>query len=449
MISSLKLTETLIACALLFGAAVSARAERPAGMALGTADQKAMDLRAVRIFSSSEFRARLTDVEQILAGDPLAADPEAKAMIGRDAAAIAFNALQMMVDSDSERPKILWAGDAPHRWFGVDVPFASYGLNNPDNIYRVVPIDGASRYVITGKIGAKPPAQASYLLYNSIPGDGSGPIDKPIDGLLDKDIVTGSDGRFTITIDGDPKGAATGNPANHIRSAADARLLIIRESMSDWEHETPAQLSIERVGGSDPKPAATDAELGDRAIALAAKMTAFWLKYPNGFIQKLPENVVGKPNARGGGFGFTVNGRFALAEDEALVVTLDPATAAYVGFQVADSWAIPFEFVHHAASLTGRQAKPNPDGTITWVVAARDPGAWNWLDTTGVRKGVFGIRWQKLADPSAITDAVRSAKLVKIADLPKELPPGTPMASATDRKMQSARRVASWNRRIQ
>jgi hypothetical protein len=416
-----------------------------AGDGLGTADQKALDLQSVRIFSSLAFQARLGEVEAAFTGDKLAAAAEAKKMIAADAAAIAFNALQLVVDGDPERPKIMWSGDAVHHWFGVDVPFASYGLNNPDNIYRVVPIDGASRYVITGRLGGRPPAQSSYFLYNSVPGDGTGPIDGPIDGLLDKDIKTAPDGTFTIAIDGDPKG----DQPNHIKSRADARLLIIRESMADWAQETPAQLSIKRIGGPEPKPAPTEAGLADRTLTLAPRMIAFWLKYPNAFIFKAPANTIGKPNARGGGFGYTVNGHFAIAADEALMVTLDPATAAYVGFQLADLWAIPFEFVHHTSSLANGQAKPNSDGTITYVIAARDPGVYNWLDTTGLLTGVFGIRWQKLTDDRAIANAIRSVKLVKLADLASALPTGAAIVSEAERKDQLAQRAASWNRRLQ
>jgi hypothetical protein len=31
----------------------------------------------------------------------------------------------------------------------------------------------------------------------------------------------------------------------------------------------------------------------------------------------------------------------------------------------------------------------NPDGTVTLVVATRDPGVANWLDTTGTHEGTL------------------------------------------------------------
>ncbi len=415
------------------------------GLGLKTDDQRILDRRTLRIFNAPDFQARLHQVEKLFEADPIATDPEARKMIVPDTAAIAFNEVQIAVEAAAEQPALMWSGDAPHRWFGMDVPFASYGLNNQDNIYRIAAIDGAARYEIVGRRAARSPAQTTIFLYNSVPGDGTGPIDGPIGGLIDKDIHAAPDGSFKITIDGDAPGSA----ANHIQSRPDAKLLIIRESLSDWAKETPAAMTLRRVGGPSSKSGATDAEVADHALMLASKLTTFWLAYSDGVIFKAPANTVGKPNARGGGWGYTANGRFEIADDEALVVTLDPATAAYVGFELADQWSIPFEFVRHSSSLANGQMAPNPDGTLTYVIAAKDPGVHNWLDTTGFKAGVFGIRWQNLTDNGRVADAVRSIKRVKLSDLAAALPAGTVMVTAAERKAQIAERQASWHRRIE
>jgi hypothetical protein len=415
-----------------------------AGYHLATPDQKAMDIRTVRIFNDPSFQRRLRDSEKLFTATPQAIIPAARDRIAPDTAAIAFNELQIAVDSDSDRPAFMWSGDAPHHWFGVDVPFASYGFNNPDNIYRIVPIDGRSRYEITGRLSSHPPAQTTFFLYNSVPGDGTGPIDGPIDGLLGGDLKTGPDGAFRIAIDGDtPDGKG-----NHLHSQPDARLLIVRETLSDWSKETPAELSIKRVGGPPMGEPWNDARVADYALDLTPKLIAFWLKYPHVQMFSAPANTIGEIHARGGKWGYTVNGRFELAEDEGLVVTIEPASAAYVGFQLADHWAIPFEFVRHTSSLANGQTKANPDGTITYVIAARDPGVYNWLDTTGAASGTFGIRWQNLTDEKRIAGAVRLVKLVKLADMPQVLPAGTVMVSPAERKAQIIARASHWQSRL-
>jgi len=173
------------------------------------------------------------------------------------------------------------------------------------------------------------------------------------------------------------------------------------------------------------------------------------MKYANPMFTRLPANAVGKPNARGGKWGYTANGRFSIGPDEALIVTIDPAGAAYVGFQLADAWGIPLEFVHHTTSLTNAQAKPNADGAISYVIAAKDPGVYNWLDTTGFKAGVFGIRWQSLsADDDRIAGAVRSTKVVKLADLMSVVPAGTPTVTPAERRAQLKAREEAWGRRV-
>ncbi len=121
----------------------------------------------------------------------------------------------------------------------------------------------------------------------------------------------------------------------------------------------------------------------------------------------------GKVTPREGGWGFAASGQFQLQPDEALVVTLDTLGAKYVGFQLTDPWAISTDYIEHQGSLNNHQAVPNADGTFTYVIAARDPGVANWLDTSGLADGFFQIRWQKLPASTNAEAAVKSAKVVK------------------------------------
>jgi hypothetical protein len=87
---------------------------------------------------------------------------------------------------------------------------------------------------------------------------------------------------------------------------------------------------------------------------------------------------------------------------------------------------------------------PNADGTLTLVVAPKDPGVSNWLDTTGLHEGTLFVRWQKLPemlDPHA--QGVRSVRLVKVADLD----PALPRVSPAERKALLAKRAAAYARR--
>jgi hypothetical protein len=164
-----------------------------------------------------------------------------------------------------------------------------------------------------------------------------------------------------------------------------------------------------------------------------------------GFYQG-PANALTSPKIREGGrWGLSSSGHFQLANDEALVLTLDPIGAKYLAVQLASGWLSSLDYLHHTASLNLSQATPNADGTLTLVVAPKDPGVANWLDTTGLHEGTLFVRWQKLPDTlDSHAQGVRSVRLVKVADLD----PVMPRVSPAERKALLAKRAAAYARRF-
>jgi hypothetical protein len=151
---------------------------------------------------------------------------------------------------------------------------------------------------------------------------------------------------------------------------------------------------------------------------------------------------------RGGGWGFAANGNFKIADDEALVVTLDPLGAQYVGFDLTTPWLVSLEHVHGSGSLNNTQAQANPDGTITYVIAPKDPGVYNWLSTSGLHAGNILIRWQAL--PESVTSAeraVRSVQVVKLAGLSAALPSPARRVTVSERRQLAEERAANYARR--
>ena len=133
-----------------------------------------------------------------------------------------------------------------------------------------------------------------------------------------------------------------------------------------------------------------------------------------------------------------------MADDQALVLTLDPIGAKYLSVQLASGWLSSLDYLHHTASLNLSQAKPNTDGTLTLLVAPKDPGVTNWLDTTGLHEDTLFVRWQKLPGLlDAHAQGVRSVRLVKVAELDPTLPRLTP----AERKAQQIERALAYARR--
>ncbi|MBI3692800.1 MAG: hypothetical protein HY239_19615, partial [Mycolicibacterium aromaticivorans] len=102
-------------------------------------------------------------------------------------------------------------------------------------------------------------------------------------------------------------------------------------------------------------------------------------------------------------------------------------------------------YANHQSSLNGFQAEPDDDGVVRYVVAARDPGVPNWLDTTGLPKGFLSFRWTYTQDPEQLPEV--SVSTVPLAQLREHLPATARTVSAAERAEQIAIRQAHVQRR--
>ncbi len=83
---------------------------------------------------------------------------------------------------------------------------------------------------------------------------------------------------------------------------------------------------------------------------------------------------------------FYYHGYFELAEDEALVIEVEriPECRAW-NLQTDNYWMESLDYRYHRIHLNKHTAKYRADGGVTMVLAHRDPGVDNWLDTAGHR----------------------------------------------------------------
>jgi hypothetical protein len=140
------------------------------------------------------------------------------------------------------------------------------------------------------------------------------------------------------------------------------------------------------------------------------------------------------------------NGYFQLANNEALVLTIDPGSAEYFTVPVYNDWTITGDYWNQQTSLNNYQAVPNGDGTYTMVVSVADPGVKNWVSTGGLNQGLISMRFQNLDPNSPDVPSVQSA-VVKLADLPGYLPAGTVLVTPVQRTAQLDARLAGFNKR--
>jgi hypothetical protein len=139
-----------------------------------------------------------------------------------------------------------------------------------------------------------------------------------------------------------------------------------------------------------------------------------------------------------------LEGLYRLAEDEALVLeTPIPAKCLYWAFLVGDMQFRTGDYANNQASLNAHQARLDSDGKFRAVIARRDPGVPNWLDTGGYDEGVIQGRWN-----TCDSAPVPTARLVKLADLRSVLPADTPQVSPAEReRILRDRRLGAQMRR--
>ena len=110
-----------------------------------------------------------------------------------------------------------------------------------------------------------------------------------------------------------------------------------------------------------------------------------WFAFPEWFTYKEPVNTLTSPASTPGGLAsqFSSIGHYALADDEAMVVTVPvcdaaptrPSRSAPTG--TSPPTTSPPDLAHQAQSVA------DPDGLMRYVIRERDPGLANWLETCG------------------------------------------------------------------
>jgi hypothetical protein len=206
-----------------------------------------------------------------------------------------------------------------------------------------------------------------------------------------------------------------------LRSEADTRSIAIRQTFLDRPNQHHAELHIERVGSDGRGRAPLTVEELYLSLLYAgfyvkgvAEIGAGWAtrqsQWPNVFTDEaeLPETDKFKdPQIK------WHQGYFDLAEDEALIVEVTPPDCEYWMIALHNHWMETLDYVNHQTTLNCHSAQLEADGSVRFVIAHRDAGVPNWLDTAGHQRGTVGVRWVG----RDVIDVLPTTRLVKLADL--------------------------------
>lgn len=284
-------------------------------------------------------------------------------------------------------------------------PFTKMGLDNPDTLYFGTRVRAGFEYVVTGRRGST--TDLSFQLLGGEYTDANVPDSETA--FDDRKLEIASDGSYEW----------------RFTPEANAQL-VIREVYNDWS----ARRGIVRIARTDTAgtaPAALTREIIEKRYATAGKQLVqrvrTWLQFPQWFYLNIPVNTMVAPRLTPGGLAtqYSSAGHFELTADQALIITLPVTDAPYLGFQLGSMWYISLDYINHQTSLNGVQAQADPDGKIRIVVADRNPGVTNWVETLGHRKGFLQFRWQRVSRPLNEADGP-SVELVGVNEVPSKLP---------------------------
>jgi hypothetical protein len=283
-------------------------------------------------------------------------------------------------------------------------------------------VSGAHDYLLTGHAGEADevnfttfaPRSALPAADRKMPelwsGGGSAQSDrgagKEITGTLDlADCDIDADGHFSITLSARKPEHGAWLPMTPATDRVVVRN-IYHGAYREHQRRNPAQLSLTRVGASStPPPYATATLLSSLNAILRG------LNGPTHGRGKIVKRIKALGNA-----SFSNDDTFwkmsgsnprthfqeaywEIGPEEAIVIEMKPPPGA--GFWcvgLTNAWMESLDFRYGQVNLNSASATSEPDGSVRILIAQRDPGLPNWLDTQGHGHGTILWRWNDMAE---------------------------------------------------
>jgi hypothetical protein len=98
-------------------------------------------------------------------------------------------------------------------------------------------------------------------------------------------------------------------------------------------------------------------------------------------------------------------------------------------------WGESPDYANHQSSLNDYQMYRGADGVQRWVVAHRDPGVQNWIDTTGLPRGFLSHRWAYSKLPPESEWPTISARKVRFDEIRGCFPDDMPILTPEQRRV--------------
>jgi hypothetical protein len=296
-----------------------------------------------------------------------------------------------------------------------------WGAASPDGVYRRSWVSDEHAYRVHGRLGN---ADYFFLEFRRA---------SPPAGIRRDEIAAAADGTFELFVGGPER------DANWVALPEGTVGITVREFFGDWIGARRSHLRIECLDPGDAPPsvphaARVQAEFDLSADWILRGAIEFWAERSKGLLEELPNRFVPALGRTETKLPVTTHGTWDLADDEALVIELPDPHASFWAFQLASSLWHTLDYANQLTSANLAQTHRDADGVHRLVLSRRDPGVHNWLDTTGLRRGVVILRQIGAERPQ-----VPSTRLVQVADVPRLLA-GTRTCDHAQRRAQVAER---------
>lgn len=321
------------------------------------------------------------------------------------------------------------------------------GQPNADTVYRSANVSPNGTYRLRGKRGSL--RMFIIAQHGPTPGDpvaNVAAVSGPAKGSIDMNQVpVDAGGRFDLLVSAERPAGYTG--AWWKLEPGTAKLLA-RLVSSDWGHEAEPTLSIERLDTPirRSRPPAADLRQTLQRVADGANFIAPLLVTDPSMLRAegVVNRLVPKTLDRGLLAGqYYYHGAYDLRDDEALLIEAKvPTTCRYWSIILTNHLYVTTDWSNNQSSLNDSQAKVDKDGVLRVVVASKDPGVPNWIDTAGYPQGLVQGRWF-----GCDAAPVPNARKLPLSQVRKALPADTPIIAPAQRESAIRERRAALQQR--
>ena len=319
----------------------------------------------------------------------------------------------------------------------------NYGGPNPDYAYMSTQVEARGVYRISGYRGTNSFVEITQMSPEFVR------TDLPSKTLATNDLDMlriGSDRYFSVVLSAEKP---SGYGGDWWPLKPETRMLLMRKTAVDWRKEIDPRIAIQRLDQAKPDTPEAMALRFSQLKAFAGGLIEMGSKLTRFYRDRIGVNTIKVSPVRKADNIFPgqvyLDGAFQIADDEALILeTKLPRSCRYWQILLADDRFATIDWLNHQSSLNAAQARIDRDGYLRAVVAARDPGVPNWLDTAGERWGIMQMRWNKCSETPE-----PEVRRVALKDVRKYLPSETPLVTLAQRREQlMARREAAQFRQL-